>query len=94
MSTFKNVSGVDLDLYVDGRPHAVDADGTVTVADEFDYQLADQPAWEQADQPASPPVDTAKPATYSAPVVPVSVPEPATPDTTPTDEASASEGAN
>jgi len=87
MSTFKNVSGVDLDLYVDGRPHAVDADGTVTVADEFDYQLADQPAWEL--------VDAAKPAaTYSAPVVPVSVPEPATPDTTPTDEASASEGAN
>ena len=46
MSTFMNVSGVDLDLYVDGSPHAVDAGETVTVADEFDYTLTDQAAWQ------------------------------------------------
>ena len=46
MSVFKNVSGVDLDLYVDGRPYSVDAGGTMTVADEFDYTLIDQAAWQ------------------------------------------------
>ena len=46
MSVFKNVSGVDLDLYVDGRPYSVQAGGTMTVADEFDYTLIDQAAWQ------------------------------------------------
>ena len=46
MSVFTNVSGEDRDLYVDGHPYPVVGGGTVTVPDEFDYQLADQPAWE------------------------------------------------
>jgi len=42
MSVFQNVSGLDLELLVDGRRIPVAADGTVEVADEFDYQLVDQ----------------------------------------------------
>jgi len=44
MSVFQNVSGVDLELLVDGRRIAVEKDATVEVADEFDYQLVDQTA--------------------------------------------------
>ena len=44
MSVFENVSGVDLELQVDGRRLPVSAGSTVTVADEFDYQLVDQTA--------------------------------------------------
>lgn len=44
MSVFQNVSGLDLELLVDGRRIPVAADGTVEVADEFDYQLVDQTA--------------------------------------------------
>ena len=46
MSIWKNVSGNDLDLRVDGHPFAVDEGETVTLPDEFDYQVADQPTWE------------------------------------------------
>ena len=53
MSTFKNVSGVDLDLYVDGHPYAVDAGETMTVADEFDYTLTDQAAWQISPAPVA-----------------------------------------
>lgn len=45
MSTFKNVSDVDLELQVDGRRHEVAAGGAVTIPDEFDSQLEFQPAW-------------------------------------------------
>lgn len=45
MSSFKNVSGVDLELRVDGRNHSVAAGDSVTVGDEFDPQLSEQPAW-------------------------------------------------
>jgi len=42
MSVFQNVSGVDRELVVDGRRQEVVAGSTVTVADEFDYQLVGQ----------------------------------------------------
>ena len=87
MSTFMNVSGVDLDLYVDGLPHAVDAGETVTVADEFDFTLMDQAAWQIS------PASVAVSPIPSAPV-PVSESTPAVPDITPSDVASASEGDN
>ena len=87
MSVFKNVSGVDLDLYVDGRPYSVDAGGTMTVADEFDYTLIDQAAWQIS------PASVAVSPTPSAPV-PVRESTPAVPDITPSDVASASEGDN
>ena len=87
MSTFMNVSGVDLDLYVDGRPYAVDAGETVTVSDEFDFTLTDQAVWQ-----ISPPSVAVSP----TPSAPVSVREstPAVPDITPSDVVSASEGDN
>ena len=46
MSTFKNVSGVDLEVRVDGLRKPVAADATFKVADEFDYTLENQPAFQ------------------------------------------------
>lgn len=45
MSSFKNVSGVDLELSVDGRTYEAAAGGSVVIPDEFDSQLTDQPSW-------------------------------------------------
>ena len=58
MSTFKNVSGVDLELQVDGRRFLAPAEGTFDVADEFDYQLVDQPAFERAGKKSAPAAST------------------------------------
>ena len=69
MSTFTNVSGEDRDLYVDGHPYSVVEGGLVTVPDEFDYQLADQPAWQAAVPVVPVPASTTEP-------VPASTTEP------------------
>jgi hypothetical protein len=55
MSTFTNVTDVELDLQVDGQVYAAPAGGTVTVPDEFDYQLAEQPAFKITKAAASKP---------------------------------------
>lgn len=46
MSIFRNVSDADLDVQVDGRRYFAQAGGEFTIPDEFDYQLANQPAFE------------------------------------------------
>lgn len=45
MSSFKNVSGVDLELQVDGRRYPAAAGKSVSIPDEFDSQLELQPDW-------------------------------------------------
>lgn len=45
MSSFKNVSDVDLEVQVDGRRYFAPAGEEITVPDEFDYQFQYQPAW-------------------------------------------------
>jgi len=51
MSTFKNISGEDRDVQVDGRRFAVPVGETFDVADQFDDSLADQPFFELVRKP-------------------------------------------
>jgi hypothetical protein len=52
MSEHKNISEDSLDLVVDSRPFHAEPGDTVTIPDEFDYQLDSQPAWEPVDDEA------------------------------------------
>jgi len=69
MSVFQNVSGVDRELVVDGRRQEVVAGSTVTVADEFDYQLIGQVATWKFSKKSAPAASTpAVPDTTTEPV--------------------------
>lgn len=45
MSSFKNVTDVDLEVQVDGRRYSAEPGEEITIPDQFDAQLANQPAW-------------------------------------------------
>lgn len=51
MSSFKNVSDVDLDVQVDGRRYFAQAGGEFTIPDEFDCQFVNQPTFELSKVP-------------------------------------------
>lgn len=81
MSSFKNVTDVDLEVQVDGIRYLAKAGEEISVPDEFDSQFKHQPAWGGEEfAPAALPVDE--------------VPEEVTPDKKTTKASAATEEKN